>query len=604
MQHQPTMVPSPAGGHGRLRRQLMLLFAAVLMLGFFTPMTTASAAAGALLVKDASVVENSAGAAVAVRIVLAERVNHRVSVSYMTVERSAKQGVDFVGVSGSVVFPAGTRVRRVVVPVIDDALDERDERFRVRIFNARGASVVDPAGRVTIVDDDPTPTVRIGDVSTTEPSSGSSTMSFPVTLSTPSGRTISVSYVVTAGTAAAGFDYVSLATGQLVLPAGSTAGFIPVTVLSDTLPEASETFQVTLVSPVNVSISDGSAVGTILDNTLPRLSVADVSVNEGDPARFVVSLTKPAPQTVTFRYSTSNGTATSTGDYTGVSNASGTIAAGASSTTISVATTEDTTPESNETFTLQLSNVVNAVVTDGQAQATIVDDDTKPNLSISDARVTEGGTASFTVSLSKTSTSAVQFTFGTVDGTAVAGSDYTSTSNNRTIPAGSTSTTITVATTEDALDEADETFRMLLTNVVNATLTDGDGLGTIDDDDPTPKLSINSPAPVAEGTNVVFTVTLSAVSGRTVTVRWATSDGDGNAGAADAEAPGDYTAAESTLTIPAGSTTGQITVGTVNDGTEEPVEAFTVTLSNPANADIATGGAGTGTGIGTISASD
>ena len=71
---------------------------------------------------------------------------------------------------------------------------------------------------------------------------------------------------------------------------------------------------------------------------------------------------------------------------------------------------------------------------------------------------------------------------------------------------------------------------------------------------------------------------------------------------ADAVAPGDYTAGNSTLTIPAGSTTGQISVATVNDGDQENAEAFTVTLSSPTNADIAGGGGGTG--IGTISASD
>ena len=101
---------------------------------------------------------------------------------------------------------------------------------------------------------------------------------------------------------------------------------------------------------------------------------------------------------------------------------------------------------------------------------------------------------------------------------------------------------------------------------------------------------------------MVFTVTLSAASGRTVTVHWATSNGDGNGGAADAVAPGDYTAGNSTLTIPAGSTTGQISVATIDDGDQENAEAFTVTLSSPTNADIAGGGGGTG--IGTISASD
>lgn len=596
------LAPSPGSGGDRLRRRFLLLFAAVLMLGFLTPSQVAQAAApGALLVRDASIVEGGASS-VAVRIVLARRVNHRVSVSFHTVERSARSGIDFVAVSGRFVFRAGTKERIVRVPVLDDALDEATEHFLLRIHDARGASVIDRSGKVALLDDDPAPTMSVGDASVTEPTSGSTTLSFPVTLSARSGRTISVSYVVTAGSATSGSDYVASPTsGQLVLSAGATFGSVSVSVLSDNAEESSETLQVTLYSPVRVTILDGSAVGTIVDNSLPRLSVADVSVNEGDPAHFVVSLTKPAPKTVTFRYSTSNGTATSPGDYTSVSSNNGTIAAGASSTTITVATVENTTAEPNETFTLQLANVVNAVVTDGQAQATIVDDD-KPNLSINDASVAEGGTATFTISLSKASTAPVTFTFATVDGTAAAGPDYASTSNNRTIAAGSTSTTITVNTVEDALDEPDETFRVLLSNVVGATLTDGDGLGTIADDDPTPTLSINDPDAVDEGDNVVFTVTLSAASGRTVTVNWATSNGDGNGGNADAVAPGDYTAASGTVTLPAGQVTRQVTVATVNDNDAEPIEAFTVTLTNPSNATIA--GGSDGSGVGTINASN
>jgi hypothetical protein len=589
-------------GLGRLQRQLILLFATVLTLGFLTPaQAQAAAAPGALLVKDASIVEGDASS-VAVKIVLAKRVNHKVSVSYRTIAKSATSGVDFVAASGRVVIPAGTKARKVRISVLDDALDEGTERFRLRIFDAVGASISDRTGTVSILDDDPAPLMSVGDASVTEPASGSSSLNFPVSLSARSGRTVSVSYVVTAGTATSGTDYVaSPTTGQLVLPAGATSGVISVSVLSDNVVESAETLQVTLYSPVHASIVDGSAVGTILDNTAPRLSVADVTVNEGDPARFVVSLNKPAPQTVTFRYSTSNGTASSSSDYTGVSNASGTIAAGASSTTITVNTTENTTAEPTETFNLTLSNVLNAVVADGQAVATILDDDGLPDLSIGNATVTEGGTASFTVTLSKSSTSPVTFTYATVDGTAVAGEDYSSASNNRTIPAGATSTTITVKTTEDTLDEADETFRVLLSNVANATVKDGDGLGTIADDDATPTLSINDPAAVAEGSPVTFTVTLSAKSGQTVTVHWATSNGDGNGGADDAVAPGDYAANSGTLTIAAGSTTGKITVTTVDDGVKEAIEAFTVTLSSPTNATIP---GGTDSGIGLIAASD
>jgi hypothetical protein len=582
MKYQSTVALSPAG-LDRLRRQLILLFAAVLMLGFFSPTEPARAAAtpGALLVRDAGVVEGDASS-VAVRIALARRVNHNVSVSYRTVEKSARNGADFVAVSGRVVIPAGAKARTVRVPVLDDALDESTEHFRVRIHDPAGASIIDRSGRVSLFDDDATPTMSVGDASLTEPTSGTGTLSFPVSISAPSGRRISVSYVVTAGTATSGTDYMATpSTGQLVLPAGTTSGVIPVTVLSDNVLESSETLQVTLYSPVHVTVIDGSAVGTILDSTAPRLSVADVSVNEGDQARFVVSLSKPAPQTVTFRYSTSSGTATSPSDYSGISNVSGTIAAGASSATLTVNTTEDTTGEPNETFKLTLSNVVNAVVTDGQAQATIVDDDAKPNLTINDVTVTEGKAATFTISLSKATSAPVTFTYVTVDGTAKAGEDYTSTSNNKTIPGGSTSTTITVATTGDSTVEANETFFLSVSNVVNAVVTDGQGQATIVNDDTKPTLSIDD-VTVKEGGAATFTVTLPKASSAAVTFTFATVDGTADAGS-------DYTSTSNNKTIPAGSTSTTITVTTLQDTVKESSETFRVLLSNVLGATVADG---------------
>jgi hypothetical protein len=580
-----------ASGDHPLRRRVILLFAAVLMLGFFSPFQPAQAAAakGALLVRDTAVVEGDAST-VAVKIALVRRVDHKVSVSYRTVARSARSGVDFVGASGRVVIPAGAKAVAVRVPVLDDALDEPTERFRVRIFDPAGASIVDRAGRVSILDDDAAPSMSVGDVSITEPTYGTSSMGFPFSLSAPSGRTVSMSYVVTAGTATSGSDYVaSPSTGQLVLPAGATSGSIPVSILSDAVSESAETLQVTVYSPVHASILDGTAVGTILDSTAPRLSVADVSVNEGDPAKFVVSLSKPAPQTVTFRYTTSNGTAGSS-DYSGANNVSATIPAGASSTTLTVNTTEDTTVESNETFNLTLSNVVNAVVADGTAQATIIDDDGKPNLSINDVSVTEGGTATFTVSLSKATSVPVTFTYATVDGTAKAGEDYTSTSNNRTIPAGSTSTTIDVKTTPDSNGESNETFLLSLSSVVNAVVTDGQGQATIVDDDK-PQLSIGN-VTVTEGSPATFTVTLSKASNSAVTFTYATVDGTAKAGE-------DYTSTSNNRTIPAGSTSTTITVTTLGDNANESTETFRVLLSYVGGATVLDGD-----GLGTITDDD
>ncbi len=110
-----------------------------------------------------------------------------------------------------------------------------------------------------------------------------------------------------------------------------------------------------------------------------------------------------------------------------------------------------------------------------------------PSISINDVTVTEGdsGTtnATFTVSLSKAGSNTITVDYATADGTATAGSDYTAASGTLTFNAGETSKTITVQVSGDTVDESNETFYVNLTNPTNATIADGRGVGTIQDDD-------------------------------------------------------------------------------------------------------------------------
>src|SRR5262245_27453489 len=85
----------------------------------------------------------------------------------------------------------------------------------------------------------------------------------------------------------------------------------------------------------------------------------------------------------------------------------------------------------------------------------------------------------------------------------------------------------------------------------------------------------------------VFALSLSAPSTQTMSVSYATADGSATAGS-------DYQAAAGTLTIPAGETTGAITVLVNGDRLAELDETFVVNLSAPTNATIADG-RGTGT---------
>jgi CSLREA domain-containing protein len=199
-----------------------------------------------------------------------------------------------------------------------------------------------------------------------------------------------------------------------------------------------------------------------------------------------------------------------------------------------------------------------------------------PAVSVSDVSVAESGTeALVVVSLDHASARPVTVDVNTADGTATAAADYTAQSQTFTFQPDQTQLGLHIPIQQDALDEADETFTVGLTNPSDATIADGSGAVTITDDDAAPSLSI-ADANVTEGTGgtsqMTFTVSLSAPSGRTVSVDAATAD-------ATAKAPGDYDATDRTLSFAPGATSRTVTVPVAPDSGDEPDETFTVGLS-------------------------
>jgi hypothetical protein len=209
------------------------------------------------------------------------------------------------------------------------------------------------------------------------------------------------------------------------------------------------------------------------------------------------------------------------------------------------------------------------------------------SVSIDDVTLAEGdaGTtnAVFTVTLSAPSPRDVTLDYTTADVSAVAGADYEPGAGTLTIPAGALTGNIVVPVLGDARDEFDEVFAVNLTAATEATILDGEGLGTIVNDDTPPTISIEGTIP-PEGdsgtTPAVFTVHLSAPSGKVVEVDFATADGTATAGE-------DYVAADGTLTFPIGATEATITVNILGDTIYEGSETFFLNLTNPQNATLA-----------------
>ena len=207
-------------------------------------------------------------------------------------------------------------------------------------------------------------------------------------------------------------------------------------------------------------------------------------------------------------------------------------------------------------------------------------------------------------------TTPVLVRYATVDGTAIAGSDYTrevatgQTYKILNIPAGQNSATIRIPITDDQVYEsADETFTLQLTNHNNKATLDGGATsltatGAIADDDPTPVVSVAGPAGgvsyVSENAKdpVTFTLTLVGQSAGDVTVDYATGEAglmdlftarQGLAGATEGQ---DYAGASGTVTFTPGQTTKTVNVQVTDDDVNEETEFFGFRISTPQGADL------------------
>ncbi len=440
-------------------------------------------------INDLTVTEGDAGTSVATFTVsLSAPSVATITVDFMTNGVTATSGTDFVGNTGTVTFMPTDVTEPVTVTINGDLLDELNETFTVDLSSAMNATLIDSQGVGTINDNDPTPTLSINDVTVPEGAAGTSNAMFTVSLSALSGLNVSVDFTTNDNSATQPSDY-TLTTGTVMIPAGTLTAPINVPVLGDLTTEPNETFFVDLSLPSNATIADVQGVGTISNDDGVTISIDDVSVTEGNAgtvnATFTVSLAQASGSTVTVDFMTNGVTASGTDFVSGTGTV--TFIPTDVSEPVTVIVNGDTLDELNETFTVDLSNAMNATILDSQGAGTITDDDPTPTLSISDVTVTEGsaGTsdASFTVSLSAASGLPVSVDFTTLDGSAMQPGDYTLTTGTLMIPPMTATLPILVPIVGDTTTEPDETFTVSLSLPLNATLVDGSGTGTITDDD-------------------------------------------------------------------------------------------------------------------------
>ncbi|MDQ3665657.1 MAG: hypothetical protein M3410_03485 [Acidobacteriota bacterium] len=338
--------------------------------------------------------------------------------------------------------------------------------------------------------------------------------------------------------------------------------------------------------PVGTNVNQGSAYVFATGHTL---SIGDVSVAEGNSgttqATFTVTLSAASTHPVVVNYATTDGTAIAGSDYVA---ASGTLTfnPGETSKTFNVTINGDTLFEANETFFVDLSNPVNANITQGRATGTITNDDPPPSISINDVSQAEGNSGTtnftFTVTLSAISGLPATVNYATADGTATAGSDYQSTSGALTFDPGQTSKQIMVAVNGDTQNEADETFLVNLSSPSNSTIAKAQGVGTILNDDadvPIVQFSASNYNVQEDCTTVTVTVNRIGAASAAANVDYFTSD-------VTASDRRDYIAAIGTLRFAAGETSKSFPLLINEDSYVEGPETFNVTLTNPSGVNL------------------
>ena len=546
-------------------------------------------------------------------------------------------------ISGSapqtVTFEADQTTATLSLPTADDVVDEADglitvellpptsytdDQYAYEIGEYRGTPWAVTSVTTAVTDDDYAfPAISILDADALE-SEGS--IEFTVMLDRANDeQEISVDWATSedgSSDAADGDADFTAASGTLIFAIGETTKTITITLLDDTLGEATETFNVVLSNPTEVVLEDDTGSGTIRDDesdvavvfaastlhveegnnvvvTFRRLVSADLAGTAncyaGLPNHCFDADADPGNVPLTINLSV-----TQVGDFlSGSAPTSITFAAGEKFADLSIPTADDNNVEASGTITVQIlqgsgytalatGTIQGQPATNPARVHNVYDNDL--TFTIDDAQADESdGQIDFTVRLNAAALEEVTIDAFTQDGDATShanvtassfGKDFEAKSETLVFAVGEQQKTFTVDIADDFIYERNETFTVQLSNPPQyLSLADGAAVGTIRDDEEPMIASVSRTyAVVDEGQAgpvryyVQLTHPVTVASERTPAVVWQTVDGTATEGE-------DYQAGGGKLSFPLGTTSGFFDVYLVDDKLlEQPLETFTVEL--------------------------
>lgn len=491
---------------------------------------------------------------------------------------TATLGSDYtLNASSPLTIAAGATEARILITVIDDSLDEANEELLLSLSAPVNASLGSPASfTASLTDNDTRPNLGFDNVSGSVREG--STTSLLLRLSALSGRDISGSLTL-AGEASQTSDYTVSAT-QFSIPAGSETAEITVQALSDNLDEADETLSLTLANLVNADPRGGAAQAnlSLVDTNLPaaRFALASSSVQESAGTMSLsVTLSSPTDRDLSLSFSRS-GEADSSDAVISASPLR--IPAGASEGSITVSISNDSADEDDERLILSLGTGSGYTLASPADQVlSIIDDDSQPRLRFASGNLalTEGGAVDVPVLLSAISGKTVTARISVTGGSA-ASNDYSLSTDTLTFAPGDTEGSLRLTTVTDTRSEGDETLNLAISSPGNAGLATPSSLAvTISDPGgsaPVPVVSFSQAASSAQESAgaVSIAVNLSSPADRLLEIAFSKS------GEADGS---DALLSSSPLRIPAGASSGIISVNISNDSADEDDERLVLALS-------------------------
>ncbi|NBS27208.1 MAG: hypothetical protein EBS81_13040, partial [Gammaproteobacteria bacterium] len=369
---------------------------------------------------------------------------------YATSSAAASSGT-YDDRSGILTFNPGETSKSVAINIKDDNIYNPEAKaFTFGISNGNNGTIVDAAVVVSISENESEPTISAGDITLTEGEIGN----IRISLSGPQATDRDIFIGTRDGTATTA-DY-SARAETLTIPALATEIQVSVITTQDTIYEGTEQFYLDLGGEVK----EAEAVVTINDDDeAPAIAFADteVQVTEGNSAEFVINRLADSAIDLTFDVVVSSIDAEAE-DYGVPEVLTLTIPASASTTALTLTTSDDAVDEFAESIALTLANPVDARLGGVTSSRLVINDnDDEPSLTIAPvtASVTEGDEVPISFTIDAASEKPISFEYVTLAGTAAVNSEYEFASGSISLAPGETSSSISVVTLDDAIDEED-----------------------------------------------------------------------------------------------------------------------------------------------------